>query len=84
MPMIDRHIGAQIQTRRMALGLTRDELARALRTSPDMVAAYEAGERHVPVMALCALAPLFEVELSFFFETALAALERPAPAATLH
>jgi hypothetical protein len=35
-------------------------------------------------MALCALAPLFEVELSFFFETALAALERPAPAATLH
>jgi transcriptional regulator with XRE-family HTH domain len=78
MSMIDRHIGAQIQTRRVALGLTRDELARALRTS------YEAGERHVPVMALCALAPLFEVELSFFFETALAALERPAPAATLH
>jgi transcriptional regulator with XRE-family HTH domain len=55
-----------------------------LRASPDAVAGYEAGERHVPVAALCALARLFEVELSFFFETALAALEREAPAATRH
>jgi len=84
MSLIDRHIGARIRLRRVSLGLTQDEVARALRASPDAVAGYEAGERHVPVATLCALARLFEVELSFFFETALAALEREAPAVTRH
>jgi transcriptional regulator with XRE-family HTH domain len=75
------HVPHRIRLRRVSLGLTQDEVARALRASPDAVAGYEAGERHVPVAALCALARLFEVELSFFFETA---LEREAPAATRH
>ncbi len=66
---IDAHIGARIEMRRVALGLTRQAMAQALDVTVQQVEAFETGAARVAAGALFELADLFDVKVAYFFET---------------
>jgi transcriptional regulator with XRE-family HTH domain len=66
---IDAHIGARIQMRRAALGLTREAMAQALDLTVRQVEAFETGAARVTAGALFEIADLFDVKVAYFFES---------------
>lgn len=66
--LVDVHIGARIERRRRALGLTRDALAQALDVTVRQVEAIETGTVRASAGMLFDLADLFDVKLAYFFE----------------
>ena len=64
---LDEQIGARIGTRRRALGLDCERLARALHTSPVILARWEAGLERVPPESLLTLATSLDCKISHFF-----------------
>ena len=65
---IGDHIGQRIRQRRTELGLTQDQLARALGISYQQVQKYETAANRVSAGRLYELACEFGVEISYFFE----------------
>lgn len=65
---VDAHIGARIEMRRVALGLTREALAQALDVTVRQVEAFETGAARVESNTLFELADLFDVKVAYFFE----------------
>jgi len=61
-------IGRRLQTRRTELGLTVNEVARALAIAPSAYKALEAGIERVPASLLGQIAELFRVRVFFFFQ----------------
>lgn len=66
--LIDVHIGARIEMRRVSLGLTREAMAQALNVTVLQVEAFEAGAVRVGAGLLFELADLFDVKIAYFFE----------------
>lgn len=66
--LVDGHIGARIELRRVALGLTREALAQAMNVTVQQVEAFEAGRARVSASALFDVADLFDVKVGYFFE----------------
>jgi transcriptional regulator with XRE-family HTH domain len=66
MVSIDRRIGIRVRGKRLALGLSQDDLAKAIGVCTDTIAAYERATRRVPVEHLTNLANLMGVTMSFF------------------
>jgi transcriptional regulator with XRE-family HTH domain len=66
---VDRHIGRRIRGKRRALGLTEDDLARALGVGPDTIESYERATVRVPSEHLIKLAEFLGVPISYFFPT---------------
>jgi transcriptional regulator with XRE-family HTH domain len=69
MTPIDQHVGRRIRGKRRALGLTEDELAKALGVGCDTIEAYERAGARVPSEHLIKLADLLGVSVSYFFPT---------------
>jgi transcriptional regulator with XRE-family HTH domain len=66
---VDRHVGRRIRGKRRALGLTEDDLAKALGIDQVRIRAYERGTERVPSEHMVRLSELMEVPLSYFFPT---------------
>jgi transcriptional regulator with XRE-family HTH domain len=69
MTPIDGHIGRRIRGKRRALGLSEDDLARALGVGRDTIEAYERATLRVPPEHLIKLAEFLGVSISYFFPT---------------
>lgn len=65
---VDRHVGEQIRARRAMLGLTQEDLARALGISYQQVQKYETGGNRVSAGRLFEIARRLGVDVSHFFE----------------
>jgi len=64
----DVHVGSQIRTRRMALGMSQGKLANRLGLTFQQVQKYEKGTNRVGASRLQAISAILEVPISFFFE----------------
>jgi transcriptional regulator with XRE-family HTH domain len=67
MTPVDRHVGRRIRGKRRALGLTEDDLAKALGIDVARIRAYEQGTERVPSEHMVRVSELMEVPLSYFF-----------------
>jgi transcriptional regulator with XRE-family HTH domain len=67
MTPVDQHVGRRIRGKRRALGLSGDDLARALRVDRDTIDAYERATARVPSEHLIGLAEFLGVSVSYFF-----------------
>src|SRR3954468_18129098 len=65
---IDRHVGARLHARRIALGLTQQELAARIGIAYQQAHKYEKGANRVSAGRLHALARALGVEVGYFFE----------------
>jgi transcriptional regulator with XRE-family HTH domain len=67
MTPVDRHIGRRIRGKRRALGLTEDELAKALKVGHETIEAYERASVRVPSEHVIKLGDILGVSVSYFF-----------------
>jgi transcriptional regulator with XRE-family HTH domain len=67
MTPVDRHVGRRIRGKRLALGLSEADLAKALGVDVDRIRAYERGTERVPSEHLVRLSEVMDVALSYFF-----------------
>jgi len=65
---IDAHIGLRLRQRRLALGITQAELARAVGLTFQQIQKYESGANQLVCSRLYDLAAALGVQPSFFFE----------------
>jgi DNA-binding transcriptional regulator YiaG len=65
---MDVYAGARISARRNRLGMSHDELARAVRISRRMLRSYEAGTVRPMPAELCTIAMALGVPISCFFD----------------
>ena len=72
---IDRHVGARIRARRIALGLSQARLALRLGVSFQAVQKYEAGDSRIAASRLYDIARALLVPPAYFFD----GCETPAP-----
>jgi transcriptional regulator with XRE-family HTH domain len=66
---VDHHVGARIRQRRTILGMSQEKLAAAIGLTFQQVQKYERGATRVTASKLHALAQVFGVPISFFFES---------------
>jgi len=76
---IDRHVGATIRARRMALGLSQDTLARRIGVSFQQIQKYEMGANRVSASRLWDIARALETHPGALFPDPEAILEEGAP-----
>jgi transcriptional regulator with XRE-family HTH domain len=69
MTPVDQHVGRRIRGKRRALGLTEDDLAKALGVGRDTIDSYERASTRVPSEHLLKLAEVLDVSVSYFFPT---------------
>ena len=74
---IDRHIGARMRERRIALGLTQQRLAEKVGITYQQAHKYETGANRLSAGRLHELAQALEVDVGYFFEGLGAAPRRP-------
>lgn len=65
---IDKHISSRIRMRRLQLGMSQEELARALNITFQQVQKYEKGVNRVSAGRLLEIANLLSVSLQFFYQ----------------
>jgi len=66
----DEHVGAQIRTRRMMLGMSQTTLADAADITFQQVQKYEKGTNRVSASRMQQFSKILDVPISFFFEGA--------------
>ena len=76
----DRHVGARVRARRIALGLTQQELAEKVGITYQQAHKYEKGLNRIAAGRLAAIARALAVEPGHFFE-GLGSGEPPRPTA---
>jgi transcriptional regulator with XRE-family HTH domain len=64
---VDQHVARRIRGKRLALGLTKDNLAAALGIDPALLDAYEQATARVPAEQLILVSEFFGVPVSYFF-----------------
>lgn len=74
---VDGHIGRLIRKRRVALGLTQDDLAVRLKISYQQVQKYETGANRVSAARLFEIAGALEIPVAYFFDGLDPAMEAP-------
>jgi transcriptional regulator with XRE-family HTH domain len=67
MTPVDHHVGRRIRGKRRALGLSLDDLGRALGVGGDTIEAYERATTRVTSEHLIKLADVLGVPISYFF-----------------
>jgi transcriptional regulator with XRE-family HTH domain len=76
----DRHVGAMLRARRIALGLTQQQLAERVGITYQQAHKYETGINRISAGRLYTLARALEVEPAYFFQgLGTAELARPQP-----
>jgi transcriptional regulator with XRE-family HTH domain len=66
---VDRHIARRLRGKRLALGLSEDQLAHAIGVEVDRIEAYEHAAERVPSDHIVRLSEILDVPLSYFFPT---------------
>ena len=64
---IDIHVGSQIRTRRLLLGMNQEELAQRLGLTFQQVQKYESGANRVSASRLWEIAAILRTSLAYFF-----------------
>lgn len=64
---IDQHVGRRIRGKRLALGLSQDQLAASLGVNSAQIEAYERARTRVPPEHLVRLSQILGVPISYFF-----------------
>jgi len=67
MSTIDQHVGQRIKQRRVELGLSQDDLARALNTTWEQVIKYESADNPITCGRLYELSRVLGVPMLWFF-----------------
>ena len=65
---VDRHVGALIRAKRKAIGMSQDELARAIGITFQQIQKYERGTNRVSSSKLYEIAQKLDTPLGTFFE----------------
>ena len=65
---VDVHLGRRLRARRRALGLTQDDVGRALDVRFQQIQKYEAGLSRMSAACLWRLSTLLDVNIRYFFE----------------
>lgn len=65
---VDKHIGAKILSIRLALGLSRDQLAKKLDVTQQQLQKYEKGTNRISVSRLVVIAKALSQGVSYFYE----------------
>jgi DNA-binding transcriptional regulator YiaG len=65
---VDRHVGARLRARRLALGLTQQEFARLIGVTYQQAQKYEAGANRMTAERLFTVAQALGVSVDYFFE----------------
>ena len=65
---IDKHIGGKILAIRLALGLSRDQLAKKLDVTQQQLQKYEKGTNRISVSRLVVIAKALSQGVSYFYE----------------
>lgn len=65
---IDKHIGGKILSLRLALGLSRDQLAKKLDVTQQQLQKYEKGTNRISVSRLVVIAKALSQGVSYFYE----------------
>ncbi len=65
---VDIHVGARLRLRRTLLGLTQDQLGKALNLTFQQVQKYERGANRIGSSRLYKLSQILDVPVSFFFD----------------
>jgi transcriptional regulator with XRE-family HTH domain len=85
----DKHVGSRVRMRRMMLAMSQEKLGDALGLTFQQVQKYEKGTNRIGASRLQQIAQILQVQVSFFFEGAPAAItigrheglsEAPSPA----
>ncbi len=64
---IDAHVGRRVKQRRVALGMSEEDLARVLNTTGQQVMKYEAGDNRISCGRLYELSRALDVPILWFF-----------------
>src|SRR3984957_3297950 len=70
----DKHVGSRVRQRRMTLGMSQEKLGDALGLTFQQVQKYEKGTNRIGASRLQQIAQILQVQVSFFFEGAPAAI----------
>ncbi|WP_271143589.1 helix-turn-helix transcriptional regulator [Brevundimonas sp. NIBR10] len=65
---VDRHVGGRVRLRRMELGQTQTDLARALGVSFQQIQKYETANDRISASKLWSISEALEVDIGYFFE----------------
>ena len=71
---VDVHVGVRVRSRRMAIGLTQDRLAKALGITFQQIQKYEKGSNRIGASRLQAISRILNAPVSYFFADASGAL----------
>ncbi len=75
---IDTHVGSRVRLRRNMIGMSQERLGESLGITFQQIQKYEKGTNRVGASRLQAIASILGVPVSFFFEDAPGAAEKPA------
>ena len=64
----NRHLGAKLRMRRLALGLTQSKVAQAINVTFQQIQKYEKGTNGISSLRLMQLATFLKVPVVYFFE----------------
>ncbi len=64
----NRHLGAQLRMRRLALGLTQTKVAQAINVTFQQIQKYEKGTNGISSLRIMQLANFLKVPVTYFFE----------------
>tara|TARA_Y100000590_G_scaffold404580_1_gene492220 strand:- start:61 stop:432 length:372 start_codon:yes stop_codon:yes gene_type:complete len=64
----NRHLGAKLRTRRLALGLTQTKVAQAINVTFQQIQKYEKGTNGISSLRIMQLANFLKVPVVYFFE----------------
>lgn len=65
---VDIHVGQRLKLRRIMLGMSQEDLARAVSICPWEVHDYEEGQDRISANRLCRFAVWLDVPIAWFFE----------------
>lgn len=71
---VDIHVGAKVKSRRLMLGLSQEELAKAIGLTFQQVQKYERGSNRISVSRLTDISRALKVPVDFFLEGCASAL----------
>ena len=64
----NRHLGAKLRMRRLALGLTQSKVAQAINVTFQQIQKYEKGTNGISSLRLMQLASFLKVTVMYFFD----------------
>ena len=65
---IDRHVGSQVRTRRLLLGMSQEKLGDALGLTFQQVQKYEKGANRIGASRLLEMACILDVPIEYFYQ----------------